>query len=237
MRHYPHQQAAHSNFSTPSNPTQYLQQHKSSSINNQQQTSTNTNKPIGIDTSNTDTYETLRADFVTSRYLTTGHSPNHERFHIKFTKEKVMVSIVIIPKMTLSSPADTQYETTLSINVDPSSSHKSSNINSLRTNTPPIAASPISSSVSPATSVSSNSAHPLKKRLLSEYEFEQQQHQRNSPTMISPVISTQTSPPISSTEEIIHNSDTSEQNTEENSNTDTTKKTTNSSSEKNESST
>ena len=44
---------------------------------NQQQTSTN--KSIGIDTSNTDTYETLRADFVTSRYLTTTHSPNHER--------------------------------------------------------------------------------------------------------------------------------------------------------------
>ncbi|CAM4852010.1 unnamed protein product, partial [Rotaria magnacalcarata] len=28
----------------------------------QQQASTNLNKPIGIDTSNTDTYETLRAD-------------------------------------------------------------------------------------------------------------------------------------------------------------------------------
>jgi len=69
MRHYPH-----NNF-----PTQYLQQHKSSSNNNQQQTSTNPNKSLGIDTSNTDTYETLRADFVTSRYLTTTHSPNHER--------------------------------------------------------------------------------------------------------------------------------------------------------------
>lgn len=79
MRHYPH-----NNF-----PAQYLpppqqqqpqqqQQHKTSS-NPQQQTSTNPNKSLGIDTSNTDTYETLRADFVTSRYLTTTHSPNHER--------------------------------------------------------------------------------------------------------------------------------------------------------------
>lgn len=82
MRHYPYQQTTHNNnFSSSSNPTQYLQAHKSSSINSQQpqQTSTNANKPIGIDTSNTDTYETLRADFVTSRYLTTGHSPSHER--------------------------------------------------------------------------------------------------------------------------------------------------------------
>ncbi|CAF0787976.1 unnamed protein product [Rotaria sordida] len=136
----------------------------------------------------------------------------------------------------LSSPVDTQHESTLSINIDPSSSHKSPNINSLQTNTPPIAASPISSSVSPATSVSSNSAHPLKKRLLSEYEFEQQQQQRNSPTMISPVISTQ----IESTEELIHNSNSniSEQNTEETSNTaDTTKTTMDNSMEKNESST
>jgi hypothetical protein len=75
MRHY-----SHNNF-----PTQYLQQQQQQqqqhklSPNNNQQTSTNTNKSIGIDTSNTDTYETLRADFVTSRYLTTTHSPNHER--------------------------------------------------------------------------------------------------------------------------------------------------------------
>ena len=89
MRHYSHQQGTHNNFPPSSSSSQYLQQqqqqqqqHKSSSINNQQQqqqTSTNTNKSIGIDTSNTDTYETLRADFVTSRYLTTTHSPNHER--------------------------------------------------------------------------------------------------------------------------------------------------------------
>lgn len=74
MRQYPH-----NNF-----PTQYLspqqqqqQQSHKPSTNNQQQTSS---KSHGIDTSNTDTYETLRADFVTSRYLTTTtHSPNHER--------------------------------------------------------------------------------------------------------------------------------------------------------------
>jgi hypothetical protein len=79
LRHYSHQQGTHNNFPPPSSaPTQYLQTHKTSSIN-QQQTSTNANKAIGIDTSNTDTYETLRADFVTSRYLTTTHSPNHER--------------------------------------------------------------------------------------------------------------------------------------------------------------
>jgi hypothetical protein len=73
LRHY-----SHNNF-----PTQYhqqqqqQQQHKPASNNNPQQT--NTNKSLGIDTSNTDTYETLRADFVTSRYLTTTHSPNQER--------------------------------------------------------------------------------------------------------------------------------------------------------------
>ncbi|CAF5050234.1 unnamed protein product, partial [Rotaria magnacalcarata] len=74
MRHYSHQQVAHNNYPTPSPSAQYLQPHKSSALINQQQqqASTNLNKPIGIDTSNTDTYETLRADFVTSRYLTTG---------------------------------------------------------------------------------------------------------------------------------------------------------------------
>jgi len=82
MRHYSHQQGTHNNFPPSSTSSQYLQppQHKSSSINNnQQQTSANTNKSSGTDASNTDTYETLRADFVTSRYLTTTHSPNHER--------------------------------------------------------------------------------------------------------------------------------------------------------------
>ncbi|CAF0926148.1 unnamed protein product [Adineta ricciae] len=80
MRHYSHQQGAPSNFSSSSSSSQYLsqQQHKSSTMGNQPPSS-NTNKSMGIDTSNTDTYETLRADFVTSRYLTTTHSPNHER--------------------------------------------------------------------------------------------------------------------------------------------------------------
>ena len=67
------QQAAYMRHYSPNNfPPQ---QHRSSS-NNPQQT---TNKSLAIDTSNNDTYETLRADFVTSRYLTTTHSPNHER--------------------------------------------------------------------------------------------------------------------------------------------------------------
>ena len=43
--------------------------------------------------------------------------------------------------------------------------------------------SPISSSVSPSASTNSTSAHPLKKRLISEYELEQQ---RNSPANQSP---------------------------------------------------
>jgi hypothetical protein len=54
-------------------------------------------------------------------------------------------------------------------------------------NTPPMMTSPVSSSASPTTSISSNSAHPLKKRLISEYEHEQQQ-QRNSPAHASSVI-------------------------------------------------
>lgn len=79
MSPYSHQQSPHSSYPAGSSSAQYLQSHKSSSVNPQQQNLGNINKPLGIDTSNTDTYETLRADFVTSRYLTTGHSPNHER--------------------------------------------------------------------------------------------------------------------------------------------------------------
>ena len=79
LRHYSHQAATHGGFPTPS---QYLpqqqQQHKSPTMNNHPP-SANTNKSMPIETSNTDTFETLRADFVTSRYLTTTHSPNHER--------------------------------------------------------------------------------------------------------------------------------------------------------------
>jgi hypothetical protein len=58
-----------------------------------------------------------------------------------------------------------------------------------------MATSPVSSAASPTTSVSSNSAHPLKKRLISEYELEQQQ-QRNSPATISPNPTTKTEPTI-----------------------------------------
>ena len=66
------QQAAYMRHYSPNN---FPPQHRSSS-NNPPQT---TNKSLAVDTSNNDTYETLRADFVTSRYLTTTHSPNHER--------------------------------------------------------------------------------------------------------------------------------------------------------------
>jgi hypothetical protein len=126
-------------------------------------------------------------------------------------------------QQTLSSSSDTQQESSLSINVDQSSNLKS----------PPIATSPISSSASPTTSVSSNSAHPLKKRLISEYEFEQQQQQRNSPTMKSP---TPPTTKIESTEESI-NPIIPEQNTEEVSNVETAKDTTTNPSEESESST
>lgn len=51
--------------------------HRSSSTNPVSQQ--NTNKSLAVDTSNNETYETLRADFLTSRYLTTTHSPNNER--------------------------------------------------------------------------------------------------------------------------------------------------------------
>jgi hypothetical protein len=67
------QQAAYMRHYSQNN---FPPQHRSSTNNPQQQT---TNKSLAIDTSNNDTYETLRADFVTSRYLTTTHSPNHER--------------------------------------------------------------------------------------------------------------------------------------------------------------
>jgi hypothetical protein len=88
--------------------------------------------------------------------------------------------------------------------------------------------SPISSSASPTTSVSSNSAHPLKKRLISEYELEQQQQQRNSPVIKSPT-----------TEEPVNNSNTtiSEQNLEEVSDVDIAKEATVNSTEETESST
>ena len=79
LRHYSHQQGTHNNYPPSSASAQYSHQHKPTPANNQQQTSSNTNKSIAVDTSNTDTYETLRADFLTSRYLTTTHSPNHER--------------------------------------------------------------------------------------------------------------------------------------------------------------
>jgi hypothetical protein len=57
MRHYPHHQQ-------PPSATQFLP-HK-----------TPTNK---IEPPSTDTFETLKADYVMSKYLTTTHSPSHER--------------------------------------------------------------------------------------------------------------------------------------------------------------
>jgi hypothetical protein len=61
IRHYTHQQQQQ----------QYLQKQQQ-----QQQHKNPTNK---IEPPSTDTFETLRADYVTSKYLTTTHSPNHER--------------------------------------------------------------------------------------------------------------------------------------------------------------
>ncbi len=79
--------------------------------------------------------------------------------------------------------------------------------------------SPISSSASPTASISSNSAHPLKKRLISEYELEQQ---RNSPANKSPTSpSTKTDPIEETTSTIIP-----EQSTEEITNIDTAKEST-----------
>jgi hypothetical protein len=107
---------------------------------------------------------------------------------------------------THSSSSDTQHESSLPTNVDQTSNLKSP--------------SSISSSASPTTSVSSTSAHPLKKRLISEYELEQQ---RNSPTTKSPT------PPLvkpESTEEPMTTSTIHEQNTEESSNVDTAKEST-----------
>jgi hypothetical protein len=57
LRHYTHHQQ------------QYLQPQQQQ----QQQHKTSTNK---IEPPSTDTFETLRADYVTSKYLTTTHSPN-----------------------------------------------------------------------------------------------------------------------------------------------------------------
>lgn len=57
---------------------QQQQQHRPSSVNSHP-TMPGGNKSLANDPSNTDTFETLRADFDTSRYLTTTHSPGHER--------------------------------------------------------------------------------------------------------------------------------------------------------------
>ncbi|CAF3901687.1 unnamed protein product, partial [Adineta steineri] len=85
---------------------------------------------------------------------------------------------------SLSSSSDTQNESSLSISGDQSSSIKSPVNNSVPTNsntstTPPMVSSPTASN-------SSSSAHPLKKRLISEYELEQQ---RNSPVVTTEEIS------------------------------------------------
>lgn len=73
---YLQQQAAYMRHYSQNNPPS-SSHHRSSSNNPVSQQSTN--KSLAVDTSNNETYETLRADFVTSRYLTTTHSPNHER--------------------------------------------------------------------------------------------------------------------------------------------------------------
>ena len=76
MRHYNYPgTSSHSNHPSTGQyqqQQQQQQQHKSPTIGP-------TNKSIPIDPNNSDTFETLRADFVTSRYLTTTHSPGHER--------------------------------------------------------------------------------------------------------------------------------------------------------------
>ena len=55
----------------------YMRHYSPNSFSNRP-SSTNS-KTSTTDASNTDTYETLRADFVTSRFLTSTHSPGHER--------------------------------------------------------------------------------------------------------------------------------------------------------------
>jgi hypothetical protein len=54
---------------------QYLQQQQQQQ---QQQHKIQTTK---IEPPSTDTFETLRADYLTSKYLTTTHSPSHERYN------------------------------------------------------------------------------------------------------------------------------------------------------------
>ena len=71
---YLQQQAAYMRHYSQNN---FPPHHRSSSSNPPSQPTPN--KSLAVDTSNNETYETLRADFVTSRYLTTTHSPNHER--------------------------------------------------------------------------------------------------------------------------------------------------------------
>lgn len=71
---YLQQQAAYMRHYSQNN---FPPHHRSSSNNPPPQQTAN--KTLAVDTSNNETYETLRADFVTSRYLTTTHSPNHER--------------------------------------------------------------------------------------------------------------------------------------------------------------
>ena len=77
---YLQQQAAYMRHYTQNNPPPPpppSSHHRSTSNNPTSQPSTN--KSLPVDASNNETYETLRADFVTSRYLTTTHSPSHER--------------------------------------------------------------------------------------------------------------------------------------------------------------
>lgn len=74
------QQAAYMRHYTQNNPpppSSSSSHHRSTS--NIPTSQSSTNKSLPVDASNNETYETLRADFVTSRYLTTTHSPNHER--------------------------------------------------------------------------------------------------------------------------------------------------------------
>ncbi|CAF4988601.1 unnamed protein product, partial [Rotaria sp. Silwood1] len=130
---------------------------------------------------------------------------------------------------THSSPSDVQHESTLSTSGDHSSTLKSPSTNPMPTdrNTSP-------RSASPTTSISLNSSHPLKKRLISEYELEQQ---RNSPGVPSTV--TTSTEKVETTDEITNNAniDIPKNDTENVSNAEVTNETTTKSVEETENST
>ena len=74
LRHYAQQKASSTQFLPPPPPPAQQQQHQQHPY--QQQHKNSSGK---MDPSNANTFETLKADFMTSKYLATTHSPSHER--------------------------------------------------------------------------------------------------------------------------------------------------------------